>query len=391
MSTKSLGLGLSLRLNLTSQSKAFLIHLYNLITDLRHHIKTQIQLPQHQPIITHKTLKSSPTYPDTRFISEHIKHEIKKLTAFYQISSPTPSQSKSYPPPVTIKLYAKPSKSQSAIHTMLKKLYITVLTLKALTKNTLPIHLTIYLTSSKKLLPLHATAPLSPNDVNSGSTLTSTPTMNGIVTIWREEELLRVTVHETLHALKSDYALYTSPLLDNLALKTFPFLPADNNVNINEAYNELNSCIISAALSKHSTSVSKFLKNLEYERLYSIKLAAKILRYQYELTNTPQIASQTSKMPPFHQKSSIFSYYILKTAMLYNLNTYIKFVITQFPANFYPIFSQNLELNAKFFTQVIHPSYKMFLPTLKKLAKSSKLKAKTQSERSLKMTITSQL
>ena len=380
-----------LRLKLTKQSKTFLIHLYNLITDIRHHMKKFII--KHPPKITSRKLSSPPSPPNTRFVSEHIQNEIKKLTTFYQLTTHA----------TTIKLYASPKKSPKSIHTILKKLYTTVLTLKTLTKNERPIHLTIYLTPSKKLIPLHPTHPLSPNEVNSGSTYTTSPTENGTITIWRQEELLRVTVHETLHAVKSDYTLYMTPILDNLALKAFPFLPADNNININEAYNELNSCIISAALSKHTKSATQFIKNLEYERLYSIKLAANILKYQQELashiqsntlTRTPtrthtRILTHNHQLPTFYQESSIFSYYILKTAMLYDINTYIKFIQTQLPANLYPIFPPQKHLETELFMQVIMPSYKKFLPILTKLAKTKK--KNKEKDRTLKMTIMSEL
>ena len=74
-----------LRLKLTKQSKTFLIHLYNLITDIRHHMKKFII--KHPPKITSRKLSSPPSPPNTRFVSEHIQNEIKKLTTFYQLTT----------------------------------------------------------------------------------------------------------------------------------------------------------------------------------------------------------------------------------------------------------------------------------------------------------------
>ena len=369
----------SLKLSLNKKSKTFLTTLYNQL-----HNPSLPDPPS--PKITVQNIKSTQNnIKSLMYMSPQIRNQLTKLTKQYTLIAPN----------TTIILYTANKTSKITIDSTLKKLLHTIHTVKSLVKNTNPTLITIYLTSSKKMFPTAITntkAILGPNEINSGSTFViPQPNKNGNVTIWRKEELMRVTIHELLHSLKADYHLFTTPYLNQKAHKKYN-LPNDTNININEAYNELNACLFTAALS--APTVQKFFTNIEYERLHSIKLAARVMQYQNTLNKLPAQTSpdwlfNPQTTPIFHQNTNVFSYYIAKTALLYNLNSYISFITTTIPT--YPLFppggtspTQRLD---KFFA-ILTTSLAKFRPILTKLTETLEYPPKMAKDRSLKMTIT---
>ncbi len=383
---------MSLRLNLTKQSKTYLSNLHHHI----HELLSQLKLSAPKPKISFSQSKSQ-SKSQNRFISPKIRKSIKKLTIRYSLSSPQ----------VLIILYTKNPSTTTT--NLLIKLYYIILTIKAFAHNTLPVSITIYLTPHRKLLPYPPSKPLGPNEVNSGSTLTQTNSpipQNGKVLVWRKEELLRVTIHELLHAIRSDFALYITPYLDNQALKHFNILP-DNNININEVYNEFNACLLTTVISSKTPTI--LFTNLEHERLYSIKLATKIIQYQNVLNNLPphtdpewifkphkpssssssssspssssSSSSSSTFSPVFKQETNVLSYYILKSALLFNLNETLNY-IQHIPT--YPIFPPNNQEKLTHFFKLILNLVTKFRPILTKLVLTIKYPPKP-ADRSLKM------
>lgn len=368
---------MSLKLSLTKKSKTFLTTLYNQLHN------------QPKPSSNQKLSQKTQTvkFPQDNvkslvYMSPQIRSHVKKLTKRTTFTSPN----------TTIILYTTPKMSKKFIDLTLNKLNNTVHTIKSLVKNPNPTSITVYLIPAKKTLPTkHSKHPdtLGPNEINSGSTFViPQPNRNGNVTIWRKEELMRVTIHELLHSLKSDFHLFTTSYLNQKAHETYS-IPNDNNININEAYNELNACLFTAALS--APTPQQFFTNIEYERLHSIKLAARVMQYQNTLNKLPPNTSPDWLFDPqssakFHQNTNVFSYYIAKTALLYNLNEYISF-ITSSLQHTYPIFPPSQHHLDDFFS-ILTKSLTKFRPTLTKLTKTLKYPPKTAKDRSLKMTIT---
>ncbi len=373
---------LSLKLSLNKKSRTFLTTLYN-------HLHNPPSPDTQSPKITTQTVKFTPNSAKSLiYMSSQIRAQLTKLT---KQSTLTTSN-------ITIILYTTAKTSKTTTNTILKKLFHTTHVVKSLVKNTNPTSITVYLTPAKKTIPDTYLKPLGPNEINSGSTFViPRPDKNGSITIWRKEELMRVTIHELLHSLKADFHLFTTPYLNQKAHEMYN-LPNDNNININEAYNELNACLFTAALS--APTVQKFFTNIEYERLHSIKLAARVMQYQNTLNSLPPhtspdwlfhpyVITKTTKttkpVPTFHQNTNVFSYYIAKTALLYNLNNYISFITTTVPT--YPLFPPTTQKLDKYFT-ILASSLVKFRPLLTKMTETLEYPPKMAKDRSLKMTIT---
>lgn len=368
----------SLELKLTKSSTKFLKSLYTKL----HKIKSSIPEPSKSafhPTSQHKFTKSSVKH--LIYLSPQLYKHLQKLTHKTTFSFNN----------INITLYTPSTTSLKTVKTTLLKLYTTIQILKTYINNTNQTYITFYLTPAKKVLPKTSTHPLGPNEVNSGSAMIiSNPKFNGVVNIWRKEELMRVTIHEIFHSLKADYSLVIDPQLNN-TLSSHYNLPPDNNINANEAYNEFNALLFTAALS--APTYNKFIENLIHERIRSIKLATRVIQYQNTLNNlspnsspnwlfTPHIPK--SDQPTFYQNTNVFSYYVAKTALLYNLNQYLKFLSTSFPT--YPIYPLPSTSQKPFFP-ILNQSLEKFRPTLTKLTTSMKYPPQSPSERSLAMTV----
>lgn len=155
----------------------------------------------------------------------------------------------------------------------------------------------------KKVFPINFKI-LNPENINSGSSYIF---LNKI-SIWREEEFLKVFIHELFHCLGFDRFLINnkSDLTKYFNIKNF--------INHNEGYNEFCALIYHCAFTsiENNTSFSKLLnKNREFT-FFQIK---QILQYNnYKNFDTNKL---------FKQNASVFSYFILKGFYLYHLNQLI--------------------------------------------------------------------
>lgn len=146
---------------------------------------------------------------------------------------------------------------------------------------------------NKSLPNTNTFKPLSVQHVNSGYCILQGNHRN--VYVFRQEEYMKVLIHELIHAFDLDSRFY------NL---TYPEIRSTLKINVNEAYTELLALIV----------YSKLFNIDIYQQLqFSIFQTAKILNY-YGLNSLTDLYDQT-----FYQKSHILSYYVLKTSALYNL------------------------------------------------------------------------
>ena len=134
--------------------------------------------------------EESPNSIDSPFISDEIKQEFLQLTMKKTVKISVNSIH------VTIHIYSKGEPLNQFIHHLLTCLQL--ITNITDTENR-KITLNYYLTDQKKI----ASSTIDKNEVNSGSCSYS-PT-EATIHIWRKEEILKVTIHELIHALGFDY------------------------------------------------------------------------------------------------------------------------------------------------------------------------------------------
>jgi hypothetical protein len=178
------------------------------------------------------------------------------------------------------------------------------------------------------LFPSHFTKnikniPISINEVNSGYNNTYT----NEICIWRYEELYKVITHEILHHILLDQFIYKTNDLNDFFKNYFNI---DKFININESFNEfytviyhnIFNCMENKFLYDNKKNIfNNILLNINKERYFSLYQATKILQ-KYNYNN---IKVQNNKI--FNQNSAVFSYYIIKFFLLYNINIVLKYNI----------------------------------------------------------------
>lgn len=135
------------------------------------------------------------------------------------------------------------------------------------------------------------------NNVNSGSC--DIPyNKNGMIYIWRNEEMNKVLVHELIHALRIDDHLDNN-YLDPLISKKFN---VHENINTSEAYTETMATFLDSIF-KSQENGKNFKDILNKNQNHSIKQSNKVLNIGY-------------KNGEYKQKTSVLSYYVLKSGLL---------------------------------------------------------------------------
>tara|TARA_B110001469_G_C9630007_1_gene315041 strand:- start:944 stop:2233 length:1290 start_codon:yes stop_codon:yes gene_type:complete len=173
----------------------------------------------------------------------------------------------------------------------------------------LNINIDIFMTHFKKKINTHSKI-LGSREINSGF---ATPFYK--LCIFRKEELNKVLIHELIHYLELDLNSHDQMFPDfynyfNMNPKT--------EIRINEAYTETLAVTINSILT--TSTFTQFKKMIYNELKFSFYQVAKILDfYKFDNANDFFCPHNNDK---FQQNTSIFSYFIVKTAILYNLELF---------------------------------------------------------------------
>jgi hypothetical protein len=173
------------------------------------------------------------------------------------------------------------------------------------------INVDIYLTPFKKKCDFNKGIDvIGPREINSGASITNTKLF-----IFRQEELNKVLVHELIHYLELD--LNEVPFLD---CSTYFNISSTNEIRLNEAYTEIMALLINTIIYSGNYNDVKQILNAELK--YSMYQSAKILTL-FNFENASEFFKQCD-CEKFRQNTDIFSYFIVKTAILLNLDDFLK-------------------------------------------------------------------
>lgn len=189
-------------------------------------------------------------------------------------------------------------------------------------------NITFFLGLQKKLIDSADLNFLSPDNVNSGSTL-----MHYSIDIWRYEEVYKVLIHELIHFYGIDFYIKDKDydILQNSINNKFCVHGFDRP---NESYTETLAIII------HTLFISKYTNDDFYillwkELIHNILQINKIFDF-YKINNIDDIKKNNNTCnKTIEQKTSVFSYFIIKTVLLYNISDFITFITNNIPSNRY--------------------------------------------------------
>lgn len=171
------------------------------------------------------------------------------------------------------------------------------------------INIDIFMTHFKKKINTHSKI-LGSREINSGF---ATPFYK--LCIFRKEELNKVLIHELIHYLELDLNSHDQ-MFPNFY--TYFNMNPKTEIRINEAYTEILAVTINSILT--TNTLTQFKQTINNELKFSFYQIAKILDfYKFDNANDFFCPHNNDK---FQQNTSIFSYFIVKALILYNLELF---------------------------------------------------------------------
>ena len=234
-------------------------------------------------------------------IEEYIQNNIK-YKYYYKDSN------------LNIKLFSKnkiEDKLISDIHNVIK--FITIIF-----DISIKINLIIFMTPFKKILNNNFT----PHEINTGSTI-----RGNIIILWRFEELIKVLIHELIHYLNLD--LNSDVIIVNKLIKKIN-IDKYSELRPNEAYTETIAILLYTYYNLLKINNNKFDINLynelfKHEVIWSYYQCSKIIKH-FKCFNKFEDLLDTTKNCKIKQYTSVFSYYIIKTSFIYDINKFCDFL-----------------------------------------------------------------
>jgi len=187
------------------------------------------------------------------------------------------------------------------------------------------INIHIYFTDHLKKLPQKKGVPFQEIHANTAFTTICAPSTN--IHIFRKEEWFKVFIHETFHNLGLDFSTMDVSELDRQMNRAFPL---KKDLGIFETYCEIWAVLMSSLFEAYFSTngpkeavLVKMEKILLQQTIYSVFQAAKILDH-HGLTYQDVLSKSLSS---YKETTYVFSYYILKSILLFGLEDFLDFCI----------------------------------------------------------------
>lgn len=203
----------------------------------------------------------------------------------------------------------------------------------------------IYMTNNKKYLSEQTdnlSVTITSNNANTAFTF-ACPVRNNEIYIYRTEEWFKVLIHETFHSLGMDFSTMEQSKVDKKILGLFPNIKSNiEDLRPYEAYCECWAEIINVIFvsiqENGSNSYQNLYKIIEHkmynEQLFSIFQCVKVLQYNgirfrelFEKSGKTLDKNTEENIKNYREKTSVFSYYVLKSVLMYHYNNFIEWSI----------------------------------------------------------------
>ena len=155
---------------------------------------------------------------------------------------------------------------------------------------------------------------LTKNEINSGYCVQKEN--ETIITIYRIEEIMKVTIHELIHALNYDNYQDNQDIIHHYQKK---YNISSNEINTHEAYTELWALIINCYLIskriERKYQYNLFLILLEYEKLFS----------EFQCLKVFYLTKLSKEKIDINEHTNVLAYFIIKEEIFRRLPSFLKF------------------------------------------------------------------
>jgi len=256
---------------------------------------------------TSKQKISLTSLADEPFIDDHLKKDITKLTHCRNVLFKTGNTT------YTLQIYHTKEILDTLIHTLM----YTLSFVHMLSKHTMKdIHMKYYLLDVKRVLD--GDTYFDKEEVNGGACRSASE--HSEITIWRKEEILKVSIHELIHALSYDYKQDTSDIIQHYQRKYGVTSP---KMNTYEAYTEIYAELL------HSYMISHIYHKLNPTfNPYDLFVSNVGIEIEFSQLQATKILSLVDSNKDMNKDTNVCAYYIIKLELYQNLYSFIQFCIT---------------------------------------------------------------
>ena len=187
-----------------------------------------------------------------------------------------------------------------------------------------------FLTPFKKVLPQNQYDILSPEHCNSA--VTTSCIKNGEICIYREEEFLKVLIHESFHIFGLDFSNLPTKKLNSTIHKIFPIR---SEFNLFEAYSEtwaslLNALFCAYSFMEENEGIDDFILYadicIQCEQMFSLFQCGKILDFldiEYPHLYKKDQMSYNVRKYLYRENTNVFAYYIVRSIIMFHLYPFL--------------------------------------------------------------------
>ena len=204
--------------------------------------------------------------------------------------------------------------------------WLTIISKQASQKCSINLSIFVYLTSLKKVLPLHDHEVLDQINVNTAFTYSCPKNISEIV-IFRKEEWFKVFLHETFHNFNLDFSDMDTTKCHKTILDIFHI---KSEVNLFEAYAEfwakvMNTLLFSYRMMDEKKDVKEFIKYseflLNYERVHCFFQMVKVLKHNKMVYK--ELYNDRIKASLYREDSNVFSYYVITMILMNDYHAFM--------------------------------------------------------------------
>ena len=190
----------------------------------------------------------------------------------------------------------------------------------------------LILNDANKLIPEIDAEPI--DTINANTAFTTSCSLVNSIFVFRREEWFKVLMHETFHCFGLDFSSSLGDESNKCILSIFPAINPNTDIRLYETYCEMWAEIFYFMFFQFTNSKgeysrfseSRLIRELRREQLFSIFQSNKILkRSGFKYSDVTHIVP--SGKSQYEEKTQAFSYYVLKSLMLWNVDKFLEWCI----------------------------------------------------------------
>lgn len=189
------------------------------------------------------------------------------------------------------------------------------------------IRIMIVMTPLEKLIPMDGQMV---DETHANTAFTYSCSSQNKIIIYRKEDWFKTLVHETFHCLGLDFSgVGNDGSVNTEVAKMFPGTNASTDYRIYESY-----CEVWAQIINHLFSISGYVSKSQFRSTFIKQIRKDTVFVMYQMQKYLEVYGLSysdlilaSGKPLYIEDTNVFSYYMLRSGLLWNLDAFLEYCI----------------------------------------------------------------